>query len=72
MANPFFKAMGGGQMPGPMGQFQQLMQQFNQFRANFQGDPKSEVEKLLQSGKISQNQLNQIQTMAKQFESFLQ
>lgn len=71
MANPFFKAMGGVQMPGPMGQFQQLMQQFNQFRANFQGDPKSEVEKLLQSGKISQNQLNQIQTMAKQFESFL-
>jgi hypothetical protein len=71
MANPFLKAMGGVQMPGPMGQFQQLMQQFNQFRANFQGDPKSEVEKLLQSGKISQNQLNQIQTMAKQFESFL-
>ena len=71
MANPFLKAMGGGQMPGPMGQFQRLMQQFNQFRANFQGDPKSEVEKLLQSGKISQNQLNQIQTMAKQFESFL-
>ena len=70
MANPFLKAMGGVQMPGPMGQFQQLMQQFNQFRANFQGDPKSEVEKLLQSGKISQNQLNQIQTMAKQFESF--
>lgn len=71
MANPFLKAMGGGQIPGPMGQFQRLMQQFNQFRANFQGDPKSEVEKLLQSGKISQNQLNQIQTMAKQFESFL-
>ena len=44
MANPFFKAMGGGQMPGPMGQFQRLMQQFNQFRATFQGDPKAEVE----------------------------
>lgn len=71
MDNPFFKAMGGGQMPGPMGQFQRLMQQFNQFRATFHGDPKAEVEKLLQSGKISQNQLNQIQTMAKQFESFL-
>lgn len=53
MANPFFKAMGGGQMPGPMGQFQRLMQQFNQFRATFQGDPKAEVEKLLQSGKMS-------------------
>ena len=70
MANPFFKAMGGGQMPGPMGQFQRLMQQFNQFRANFQGDPKA-VEKLLQSGKMSQQQLNQLQAMAKQFENFL-
>ena len=71
MANPFFKAMRGGQMPGPMGQFQRLMQQFNQFRASFQGDPKAEVEKLLQSGKMSQQQLNQLQAMAKQFESFL-
>ena len=71
MANPFCKAMGGGQMPGPMGQFQRLMQQFNQFRATFQGDPKAEVEKLLQSGKMSQQQLNQLQAMAKQFESFL-
>lgn len=71
MANPFFKAMGGGLMPGPMGQFQRLMQQFNQFRATFQGDPKAEVEKLLQSGKMSQQQLNQLQAMAKQFESFL-
>ena len=58
-------------MPGPMGQFQRLMQQFNQFRASFQGDPKAEVEKLLQSGKMSQQQLNQLQAMAKQFESFL-
>nr|DAH38244.1 MAG TPA: hypothetical protein [Caudoviricetes sp.] len=71
MANPFLQALGGGQMPGPMGQFQRLMQQFNQFRATFQGDPKAEVEKLLQSGKMSQQQLNQLQAMAKQFESFL-
>ena len=59
-------------MPGPMGQFQQTMQQFQQFRANFQGDPKQEVEKLLQSGKMSQQQLNQLQAMAQQFQSFLQ
>ena len=71
MANPFLQALGGGQIPGPMGQFQRLMQQFNQFRATFQGDPKAEVEKLLQSGKMSQQQLNQLQAMAKQFESFL-
>lgn len=67
MSNPFFNALGGGQMPGPMGSFPQLLQQFKQFKANFNGDPKAEVEKMLQSGKISQNQLNQIQAMANQF-----
>ena len=72
MPNPLFNALGGGRMPGPMGQFQQMMQQFQQFRNNFQGDPKQEVEKLLQSGQMSQAQLNQLQAMAQQFQSFLQ
>lgn len=71
MPNPLFNALGGGKLPGPMGQFQQMMQQFQQFRNNFQGDPKQEVEKLLQSGKMSQQQLNQLQAMAQQFQSFL-
>ena len=74
MANPLFQAL-GGQMPGPMGQFQrimQLFQQFQQFKASFQGDPQQEVQKLLQSGKMSQQQLNQLQEMAKQFQSLMQ
>lgn len=71
MSNPLFNALGGGKMPGEMGQFQQMMQQFQQFRQNFQGDPKQEVQKLLQSGKMSQQQLNQLQAMAQQFQSFL-
>lgn len=70
--NPLFNALGGGQMPGALGNFQQMMQQFQQFRQNFQGDPKQEVQKLLQSGKMSQQQLNQLQAMAQQFQSFLQ
>lgn len=48
MPNPLFNALGGGrapQMPGQMGQFQRMMQQFQQFKANFNGDPKAEVEK---------------------------
>ena len=57
---------------GPMGNFAQIMQQFNQFKANFRGDPKAEVEKLLQSGKLNQQQLNQLQQMAKQFQSLMQ
>lgn len=69
--NPLFNALGGGQMPGALGNFQQMMQQFQQFRANFQGDPKQEVQKLLQSGKMSQQQLNQLQAMAQQFQTFV-
>lgn len=71
MNNPFFNALGGGQMPGPMGGFAQMVQQFQQFKANFQGDPKAEVEKLLQSGKLNQQQLNQLQQLAKQFQSLI-
>ena len=69
MSNPLFNALGGG-MPqgnGPM----QMIQQFMQFRQNFKGDPKAEVEKMLQSGKISQQQLNQVQQMAGQFQNLL-
>ena len=73
MANPLFNALGGGMpaMPNPMGQFGQMMQQFQQFKAGFQGDPQQEVQKLLQSGKMSQQQLNQLQEMAKQFQGFI-
>ena len=66
MSNPFFGALGGGNG------FMQMLQQFRQFKANFHGDPKAEVEKLLQSGKLNQQQLNQLQQMAKQFQSLMQ
>lgn len=66
MNNPFFGALGEGNG------FMQMMQQFQQFKANFHGDPKAKVEKLLQSGKLSQAQLNQLQQMAKQFQSLMQ
>ena len=73
--NPLFNALGGGQMPGALGNFQQMMQQmmqqFQQFRATFQGDPEQEVRKLIASGKISQNQLNQLQQAAQMFQSFI-
>lgn len=66
MSNPLFNVLGGGmsQGNGPM----QMIQQFIQFKQNFKGDPKEEVQKMLQSGKISQQQLNQVQQMAGQFQ----
>ena len=71
MANPLFQALGGGKLPGPMGNFQQMMQQFQQVRQSFQGDPKAEVEKLVQSGKLSQQQLNQLQQAATAFQRLM-
>lgn len=70
MNNPFYQAMGGN--VNPLGNFWQLVQKFQQFKTSFQGDPKAEVEKLLQSGKLNQQQLNQLQQMAKQFQSLMQ
>ena len=70
--NPLFNALSGGQMPGPMGQFQNMVQRFQQFKQSFHGDPKAEVEKLVQSGKITQQQLNQLQQVAGQFRQLLQ
>lgn len=70
--NPLFNALGGGKMPGAMGQFQNMVQQFRQFQQSFRGDPRAEVEKLVQSGKISQQQLNQLQQMAGQFQQLMQ
>ncbi len=55
----------------PMMQFQQMMNQFQQFKQTFQGDPNAEIEKLLQSGRISQQQLNKVQQMAKMFQSLM-
>lgn len=70
MSNPFYQAMGGN--VNPLGNFGQLVQKFQQFKTSFQGDPKAEVEKLLQSGRLNQQQLNQLQQMAKQFQSLMQ
>lgn len=49
----------------------QMIQAFNQFRQSFTGDPKQEVERLVRSGRISQNQLNQLQNMAAEFQRLL-
>lgn len=48
-----------------------MIQQFMQFKQQFQGDPKAEVMKLLQSGKMNQQQLNQLQSAASAFQQML-
>ena len=65
MSNPFYQAMGGN--VNPLWNFGQLVQKFQQFKTSFQGDPKAEVEKMLQSGALTQEQLNRAQAMARHF-----
>lgn len=61
MPNPF-NILGENQNP-MMGQFQQFM---NQMRGR---DPQQMINELVSSGKINQNQLNQIQRQAQQMQS---
>lgn len=67
--NDLFQQFGGNMpMPGGIGN---LIQQFNQFRANFQGNPQQQVQQLLSSGKMSQEQFNQLAGLANQFQRLL-
>lgn len=69
MNNPL---MGGRpQMAGPMGNVQQLMQQFNQFRQTFQGNPQQQIQQLLNSGKVSQQDYNQAYQIAQQLQQMM-
>lgn len=55
----------------PLGNMQNLMQQYQQFRQTFQGDPQQKIQEMLNSGQITQNQINQARNMATQFRQFL-
>ena len=64
MSNPLFNALGGNR-PNMMSDFQKFMQQM-------QGrNPHQEIANLLQSGRISQSQLDQAQRMAQQMMGML-
>lgn len=60
MSNPLYQLLGGNQQDNMLGQFQKFM---NDMKGK---DPNMEINRLLQSGQISQEQLNQAQQMAHQ------
>jgi vancomycin permeability regulator SanA len=65
MSNPLFSMM---QNQAPMNG---IMQRFQQFQRMFQGDPKQQVQQLLNSGKVSQAQYNQAVNMANQLQRMI-
>lgn len=71
MSNPIFQAMGGN-MSGMVGGGPfAMIQQFIQFANGFKGNPQEEVQKLLNSGQMSQEQYNALQQQATQFQQLL-
>lgn len=66
--NPLFNMFNGGQQaPFPLN----MMQQFQQFKDSFQGDPQQQVQNLLNNGQMTQEQFNYLSMMAQQFQQFL-
>lgn len=63
MSSPLFDAMGGGAPQNPM---MQMMQEFRRFKASFKGDAREEVQKMLNSGQMTQEQYNQLTQTAQQ------
>lgn len=71
MSNNLFNSLGGGIMGGPLGNMAQMVQQFRQFQQNFKGDPRQQVQAMLNSGQISQAQYDNAVKMAQQLQGIL-
>lgn len=48
-----------------------MINQFNQFKKNFVGDPEQQVRQLLDSGQMTQQQFNQLSQAATQFQKLM-
>lgn len=72
--NPIFNMMHQGGQQGcfnPFANFQNTLQQFNQFKQGFQGDPQQIVQNMLQNGQMSQQQFDQLSGMVRQFQQMM-
>lgn len=65
MTNPLFGMLGGNP------QTANIIQQFQRFRNTFQGNPQQQIQQLLNSGKISQEQYNNAVKQAQALRSML-
>ncbi len=70
MSNPLYNMLGGS-MPNGLGNIGNILQQFQQFKQGFHGDPKQQVQQLLNSGKVSQDQYNRAVQMANALQKML-
>ena len=66
MANALFNQFGRQNNP-----LEQIAQQAREFRKQFNGNPRQQVEQLLASGRMTQQQFNQYSQIAQQVARFM-
>jgi len=71
MTSPVFNALSKGNANnlgslGNLGNLGNLLQRFKQFQQSFKGDPRQQIQQMLNSGKISQADYNNAVQMANQ------
>ena len=73
MANSLYNeyANQGAQGASGDGGFADFVNQWRQFRTQYQGDPRQQIQQMLQSGQITQEQLNRAQQLAQQFKRLI-
>lgn len=50
----------------------EMLNKFQEFKRTFQGDPRAQVQQLLDSGQMSEEQFQKLSQMATQLQRFLQ
>lgn len=70
MTNSLYQSIGNNSSNMPFN-IQEISTRLNQFRQSFTGDPKAQVQQLLNSGRMSQAQYNQLSQMATQIQNML-
>lgn len=68
--NPLFNMLGIRNSMVPPN-IQNLLLQFQQFRNSFRGDPRQQIQQMLNSGQISQDQYNQAVQMANELYRYM-
>ncbi|MBO5854384.1 MAG: hypothetical protein J6Q61_06575 [Bacteroidales bacterium] len=66
MANPLFATMGNQVNP-----FADIIRQAQELKQSFPGNPRDEVQRLLNSGAMSQSQFNEYSQIAQQVVQFM-
>lgn len=71
MSNPLFNTLGGANSTANDNGLGAMLQQLQTFKNSFRGDARAEVQRLLNSGQMTQQQFNEYAQMANRIAAML-